>query len=164
VQNLVGDSNGLGIALPKAVYDALDRVQTRLCEEANAYETFGTMNLIANTERYNYPDGMVSEIAIVPGTFGTIVGSAVTKVGYVNGIMEVNVNTTDTLITFDDAFIKTYVDLGGNTVPAYRLTIESATISGSTVAEEITIVSKTLGAITLRSSSNNTKVKFRAEE
>ena len=164
VQDFIGDHNGQGIGLATAVYRALDRVQHRICEEANAYETYGSINLVAGTELYNYPDGMVSELAIVGGTHGPIVGSVYSRIGLVNGISEVLVNTTDTTITFDQAFVKTYTNLSGSSVPAYRFTVESARVGASEINEEIVVVSKTLSTIALRSSSDSTLVKFLAAE
>jgi hypothetical protein len=164
VQDFVGDHNGQGVGLAKAVYRALDRVQYRICEEANAYETYGSINLVANTELYNYPDGMVSEITAVNGTHGPIVGSVYTRIGLVNGISEATVNIADTTINFDQAFVKTYTNLSNVSVPAYRFTIESARVGTSETEESITIVSKTLNSITLKSTSDNTVVKFLAAE
>jgi len=164
VQDFIGDRNGVGIGLAKAVYRAVDRVQSRICEEANAYETRGAVNLVADTELYNYPDGMISEISIVSGTHAPIVGSVFTRIGLVDGIKEVIVNTTDTTVTFDQAFVKTYTDLSGSSVPAYRFTVESAAVGASATQESITIVSKALGSIVLKSTSDNTLVKFFAAE
>jgi hypothetical protein len=164
VQDFIGDHNGQGIGLAKAVYRALDRVQYRICEEANAYETSGSINLVAGTELYTYPDGMVSEIAIVSGTHAPIVGSVYSRIGLVNGISEVTVNIAETTITFDQPFVKTYKDLSGVSVPAYRFTIESAKVGTSLIEESITIVSKTLAHIVLRSTSDSTVVKFLAAE
>lgn len=164
VQDFLGDSNGTRFALSKAVYNALNRAQVRICEEANAYEVVGSMNITAGTELYNYPDGMIDEFAIAPGTHGPIVGSAVTQVGYVNGLMEVLVNTTNTAFSWDTAFTKQYTDLYGATVPAYRFIVESARVHGSGIDESVTIVAKSLTGMTLRASTDATVVKFRAEE
>lgn len=164
VQDLIGDHNGQGVGLATAVYRALDRVQYRICEEANAYETYGAINLVAGTELYNYPDGMIGEIAVVGGTHGPIVGSVYSRIGLVNGISEVTVNIADTTITFDQPFVKTYTDLASVSVPAYRFTIESARVGTSETEESITIVSKTLNSIVLKSTSNSTVVKFLAAE
>jgi len=164
VQDFIGDPNGQRQGLPIRVYRAIDRVQTRLCEEANAYETYGAVNIVADTELYNYPDGMISEMAIVVGTYGPIVGSVYSRIGLVDGIQEVTVNSTDTTITFDQAFVKTYTDLSANSVPAYRFTIESARVGTSTTEESIAIVSKSLTGMVLKSSSDSTVVKFLAAE
>ncbi len=78
---------------------------------------------------------------------------------------EVIVNETDTSYTFDTPFTLTYVDLSGATVPKYRFTFEPPSVSGVVIPiESVTIVSKTLTGIVLRSSSNNTLVKFVATE
>ena len=161
---MIGDHNGLSIGLATAVYRAIDRVQYRICEEANAYDTYGSINLVANTELYNYPDGMIGEMAIVQGTHGPIVGSVYSRIGLVNGISEVTVNQDETPITFDQAFVKTYTDLSGNGVPAYRFTVESARVGTSEIEESITIVSKSLSTIVLKSTSDSTVVKFLAAE
>ena len=164
VQDFLGDPNGTKHAYAKSVYNALNRAQVRVCEEANAYETSGSMNIIAGTELYAYPDGMISEIAIAPGTFAPIVGSAVTLIGLVSGIPEVLINSTDTAFVWDTAFTKTYTDIAFATVPAYRFDIEFARVSGSWIDETVVIVAKSLGGMTLRSSSDNTIVRFRAVE
>ena len=164
VQDFLGDTAGLGIARPLSVYRALDRVQTRICEESNAFETSGSLNLTPGVELYDYPDGMISEMTIVLGTYAPIVGSAVTQVGLVAGRPEAIVNVAPTTLTFDKSFIKTYSDLAGNTVPAYRFIIESASADGGATQESVSVLSKTTSSITLSASSDNTLVKFRAEE
>lgn len=164
VQDMIGDHNGQGIGLAKAVYRALDRVQYRICEEANAYETYGSINLVAGTELYNYPDGMIGEMAVVNGTHGPIVGSVYSRIGLVDGISEAIVNIAETTLTFDQPFVKSYLNLSNVSVPAYRFTIESAKVGSSEIEESITIVSKTLNSITLKSTSDNTLVKFLAAE
>jgi hypothetical protein len=164
VQDFIGDHNGLGIGLATAVYRALDRVQYRICEEANAYETYGSINLVADTELYNFPDGMIGEMAVVGGTHGPIVGSVYSRIGLVDRINEVTVNQAETTITFDQPFVKTYTNLSGNSVPAYRFTVESAAVGTSETEESITIVSKSLSGMVLKSTSNGTLVKFLAAE
>lgn len=170
VQDLLGDTNGLGIAKAKAVYAALDRVQTRICEESNAFETSGSMTLTAGTELYPYPDGMISETAIALGSFapvvfpggGSLSGSVIT--GLMGGVPECIVSTTPQVYTFDTPFTKTYINSLSQTTPAYRFLIESAQVDGSTDNETINVIAKTLSSVTLSSSSDNTRVRFRAEE
>lgn len=164
VQDMLGDPNGEKIAYSKAVYNALNRAQARACEEANAYETSGSINLIAGTELYAYPDGMISELSIISGTHAPLVGSGLLLAGTVNGIAEVLINSTDTSFVWDIPFTRTYTDLLGNTVPVYRFTIEYAQVNGIWIDESVTIVSKSLTGMTLRSSSDATVVRFIAEE
>lgn len=164
VQDFLGDSAGDGIAKSKAVYNALNRAQVRACEEANAYEDSGTINIVAGTEQYDFPDGFINEIAILQGTHAPLIAGLSTNVGLVNGIAEVLVNTTDTSFTWDAPFTQTYTDLDGNTVPKYRFIVEFARVSGSGIDESVTLVSKSLTGFTLRASSDATVVRFRAEE
>ena len=164
VQDFLGDSAGDGIAKSKAVYNALNRAQSRACEEANAYETSGSINIVAGTEQYAFPDGFIGEIAILMGTHAAVITGSSAIVGTVNGIPEVLVNTTDTSFTWDVPFTLTYTDLQGNTVPKYRFTVEFARMVGSGIDESVFIVSKSLTGMTLRASSDATIVRFRAEE
>lgn len=81
------------------------------------------------------------------------------------GEEEIYVDEANTTYTWDVPFTQTYVDLDGATVPKYRFLVESANADGTQLLnEEIIIVSKTLTTITLRSSTNHTKCKFRASE
>ena len=87
------------------------------------------------------------------------------EVGTIAGQYEIIVNEADTTGTWDKPFTLQYVNLAGSTVPLYRFIIESAVVQGETIPnEEITVVSKSLTQIVLRSSTNNTLVKFRASE
>lgn len=164
VQDFLKDSQGEGIALSKAVYNALQRAQIRACEEANAYEDQGAITIVAGTEQYDFPDGLIAEIAILQGTHAPLIASGSTLIGTVSGIPEVIINSTDTAFVWDIPFTRTYTDTNGDTVPLYRFDVEFARVVGSWVDESITIVSKSLTGMTLRSSSDNTVVRFKAEE
>lgn len=164
VQDFLGDSAGEKIALAKKVYNALQRAQIRACEEANAYETSGALNIVAGTEQYPFPDGFIGEIAVMHGTFAPLIAGSSTSQGLVNGIPEVLVNTTNTSFTWDTPFTQTYTDLSGNTVPKYRFDIEYAQVSGAGINEEIMIIAKSLTGMTLRSSTDSTVVRFKANE
>jgi hypothetical protein len=163
-QDFLGDSEGDALAKAKSVYNALNRAQVRACEEANAYETSGSINIVAGTEQYAFPDGFIGEIAVLQGTHAPLVGSGLLLSGTVNGIREVLIQSTNTAFTWDVAFTRTYTDLQGATVPLYRFDVEFARIVGSFIDESIILVSKSLTGMTLRSSSDATVVRFLAEE
>lgn len=67
VQQLVGDPSGIGIAHQGAVYDALNRIQLRIAEEASADQKTETVSIVANTELYALPDGFIAAMAIRGG-------------------------------------------------------------------------------------------------
>jgi len=161
---MLGDSSGDRAVYSKAVYNALNRAQIRACEEANAYEVRGALNILAGTELYDFPDGMVGEIAILQGTHAPLISSSSLLVGTVGGIPEVVINSTDTSFVWDIPFVQTYTDTQGDTVPLYRFELEFARIVASWIDETIVIVAKSLTGMTLRSSSDATVVRFKAEE
>lgn len=129
------------------LYSTMDDVSRRIAEDALCLEA--KMNLAVTASGTDY------DLATAGGT---LVTSA--QYGTVNGKTEAVVNSTNTTLTFDKAFTQTYVDLLGNTVPAYRFVIQEARQSGSTINEEILIVSQTLTSITLRAPVDSVYVKF----
>ena len=82
IQRNLGDPAGIGVAQEGIVYDALNTVMDRICEEANAYEVTGTITLVANTELYNFPDGFIAET-------GTPYGSDTTPIQKLKNMNEV---------------------------------------------------------------------------
>lgn len=100
----------------------------------------------------------------VTGTTGSVLGDGVSNT--IAGKQEVIVNSTDTTFTWDIAFTKSYTGNEGAGIPKYRFEMEPAYVLGSdkSTLEAITIVSKTLTTITLRSTTDNTLVKFEAKE
>jgi len=50
----------------KAVYDALNRVQRRVCEEAHCLESSEELFVFSGQETYDFPDGMIHERMIIP--------------------------------------------------------------------------------------------------
>lgn len=166
VQDFLGDPTGEKHAFSQAVFNALARAQVRVCEEANAYETRGSLNISAGVELYDYPDGMISELEIIPGTFAPLVGSNVFQVGLVNGVPQVTIQDVDTSFVWDDAFVRTYVDpVSSLPVPSYRFIVESARTAADPFTDQSwTIVAKSLSGMTLRASAPDTIIKFRAED
>lgn len=163
VSNLLGDK-ALTNFTKQDIYRIMDNVQRKICEEANAYQTAGTVNITSGTESYAFPDGFLTEIAVAYGTHATVTDSNIIQEGYIDGSQEVIVNSTDTLLTWDTPFVKTYVGLTGTTTPAYYFGVQSARVGSSTIEESITVVSYTLTTITLKSTSDNTTVRFKAWE
>jgi hypothetical protein len=99
----------------------------------------------------------------VSGNVGSVLGDCVTNT--IAGKAEVIVNSTDTVFVWDIAFTKQYAGNEG-TVPSYRFTMEPAYVLGSdkSTPENVIIVSQSLTGITLRSTADNTLVKFQATE
>jgi len=60
----MGETNEL--ALPRSVYDALNRVQRRIAEEAHCLEDKYDLTIYAGEELYDFPDGMIHERMIIP--------------------------------------------------------------------------------------------------
>jgi hypothetical protein len=162
IQSLLGDELGQKFT-KEMVYRQLDSVQRKICEEG-AYETAGTINITAGTELYNYPDGFIREFSACMGTFATVTDSNIIQRGYVSSKKEALVNTTNTTLTWDTPFVKTYKDLSGTLVPAYYFGVKSAYVSDPTSQESIVIVSQSLTGVVLRSTSDSTIVKFEAFE
>ena len=59
-----GDLNEL--ASPKAILDALNRVQRRIAEEAMCIEDSSEISVDSGTELYNFPDDMIHERMLIP--------------------------------------------------------------------------------------------------
>lgn len=53
---------------PDVIYDALNRIQARICEEAGAKNDRGTIAVVGGTELYNVPDGFTTEESIISPT------------------------------------------------------------------------------------------------
>lgn len=68
VQTTLGDPRGVGIAFEGNVYDSLNRIQQIILEDASAAQTKETVYVLANTELYNLPDGLIAISAILPGS------------------------------------------------------------------------------------------------
>ncbi len=65
VQTSLNDPEGKGIAFSGNVYDAINRIQDRICEETGGDETKETVSVVANTELYSLPSGFYAERAIL---------------------------------------------------------------------------------------------------
>lgn len=78
------------------------------------------------------------------------------------GKLEAIVNTTNTDINWDVPFVNEVDDTDDNPVPRYSFIVEQARVDGNDYDETIYIVSKSLDKVVVKSSSDNTRVKFRA--
>ena len=101
---------------------------------------------------------------LTTGNTGSVLGDGVSNT--IAGKLEITVNSTDTTGTFDIPFTKSYTGTEGAGIPSYRFEMEPAYVIGSdhSTVETVTIISKSLTQIVLRSSSDLTLVKFRAVE
>jgi hypothetical protein len=67
VQRVLGDLGEFKEeALPKSVYDALNRVQRRICEDASCLESKAELNLYQGEEFYDFPTDMIHERMLIP--------------------------------------------------------------------------------------------------
>ena len=102
---------------------------------------------------------------LTTGIIGLEIGDGMSNT--VSGVKEVIVNSTDTAFVWDTPFTKIYTSGSeGAGQPQYRFEFETPYVVGSdhSTAETVVIVTKSLTGITLRSSSDNTLVKFDAFE
>lgn len=65
IQTSLKDPEGIGLAHSGNVYDSINRIQDRICEETGGDETKETVSVVANTELYSLPSGFYAERAIV---------------------------------------------------------------------------------------------------
>jgi len=71
VQRVLGDyGDNNDAALPKAIYDTLNRIQRRICEDASCLEGKSDLTLYSGEEFYDFPSDMLHERMIIP--FGSI--------------------------------------------------------------------------------------------
>jgi hypothetical protein len=67
VQRVLGDYGELKEeALPKSIYDALNRLQRRICEDATCLEAKSDISLYSGEEMYDFPSDMIHERMLVP--------------------------------------------------------------------------------------------------
>lgn len=68
IQRLCNDPHGITLANQDKVFDVLNLIQNRICEETGAKQVKTTISVVANTELYDYPSGFISESAILGGS------------------------------------------------------------------------------------------------
>lgn len=130
------------------IFQTMDDVQRRICEDTLCNEASMVLSVSPGTNAYDLTE--LGGLAVSESGFGLV-----------GGVAEAIINRADTTITWDTPFTETYTDLALNTVPTYRFIVQEARVGGTGVTNEtIVIVDQQLDSITLRSSSDNTLVKF----
>jgi len=148
-----------------------DRVRAYLDEESQQKITDDLIYLIMNDiQRRIAEDTLCLEdkfnLTVSDGTasYDLTTGGAITRntesTGEIGGKTEILVNSTNTTFTFDTAFVGEITDYAGDTVPAYKFIIESAYVTDPLIQELVTIVSKSLTQIVLKSASDSTRVSY----
>jgi len=130
------------------IFQTMDDISRRIAEDTLCLEE--NMNVTISSGGASYDLATAGGVLLTEAQYGTV-----------SNRTDVIINSTNTAFVWDKAFTQTYVDSYGATVPSYRFVVQEARIGGTGATnEEITIVSQSLTGMTLKSTSDNTLVRF----
>lgn len=134
-----------------SIYYLLNDVQRRVAMDTMCLDKKLSLSIVSGTAAYDL-------------TTGSVVTTSASPNGLIGGKAEILVNSTNTAFTWDVPFTKELTDYAGTAEPAYRFIVMSAYVTNIAIQEEIEIVARTLTTITLKSTSDATRVSFAVYE
>jgi len=77
------------------IFYVMNRVISRICEEAAALQAIQTVSVVGGTELYDFPDGFIAERAILPGSTTQLIKLRMDEVVEIKRAGSSLVNATD---------------------------------------------------------------------
>lgn len=67
-RDLIKDEPGVSVGNVDKMYDAINVIQARLCEESTGVQGKTTISVVGGTELYSFPDGFIDELSVIPAS------------------------------------------------------------------------------------------------